>query len=172
MIYKLRVEPGFPLPNMVKQATNRAICTTGAPFCILAQPPRTTAAYAYALPGLPHACVAACSHGHRLSVTPQLSSPCATLVWHCWSHDCDMRRSMRLRTPSSACAHVCAGSQSLLRMRLSRARCSPALGELKSYTENPKTLARLRGANGKAGVSRQQLHEQLLEACLSSAHIM
>ena len=45
MIYKLRVEPGFPLPNMVKQATNRAICTTGAPFCILAQPPRTTAAY-------------------------------------------------------------------------------------------------------------------------------
>ena len=83
-----------------------------------------------------------------------------------------MRRSMRLRTPSSACAHACAGSQSLLRMRLSRARCSPALGELKSYTENPKTLARLRGANGKAGVSRQQLHEQLLEACLSSAHIM
>lgn len=75
VIYKLRVEPGFPLPNMVKQATNRAICTT-------------------------------------------------------------------------------------------------ALGELKSYTENPKTLARLRGANGKAGVSRQQLHEQLLEACLSSAHIM
>ena len=45
MIYKLRVEPGFPLPNMVKQATNRAICTTGAPLCILAQPPRTTAAY-------------------------------------------------------------------------------------------------------------------------------
>jgi hypothetical protein len=29
VIYKLRVEPGFPLPKMIKQATNKAICTTG-----------------------------------------------------------------------------------------------------------------------------------------------
>jgi hypothetical protein len=49
---------------------------------------------------------------------------------------------------------------------------SPALGELRSYTENPKTLARLRGADNKSGASGQKLHEQVLEACLSSAHIM
>ena len=27
--YTLRVEPGFPLPMMIKQATNKAICSTG-----------------------------------------------------------------------------------------------------------------------------------------------
>jgi hypothetical protein len=29
VVYKLKVEPGFPLPAMIKQATTRAICSTG-----------------------------------------------------------------------------------------------------------------------------------------------
>jgi hypothetical protein len=42
------------------------------------------------------------------------------------------------------------------------------LGELKSYTENPKTLARLRGASIKSGELREKLRADLLEAVLLS----
>ena len=42
------------------------------------------------------------------------------------------------------------------------------MGQLKSYTENPKTLARLRGVSLKSGALREKLRAELLEAVLLS----
>lgn len=47
-----------------------------------------------------------------------------------------------------------------------------ALGELKSYTENPKTLARLRGDSKASGAARQKLRETTIESSLTAKHLM
>ena len=120
--YKLRVEPGFPLPNMVKQATNKAICSTGVSLVRLSIP--SMSLYV-------HTNVHVFIFGmHEIYLPARYSS-----------------------TPSPSPAHTA------------------ALGELRSYTENPKTLARLRGDSNKSGAGKKKLYEDALEACLTSIHL-
>jgi len=59
----------------------------------------------------------------------------------------------------------------MIKMQTNKVICSTALGELKSYTENPKTLARLRGSSGmRKGAA--ELWAGSLEAALLCKHIM
>jgi len=47
-----------------------------------------------------------------------------------------------------------------------------ALGELKSYTENPKTLARLRGDSKVSSATRQKLWDTAVESSMTAKHLM
>jgi hypothetical protein len=132
---------------MIKQATNKAICSTGMHSWVRRASGRAgrgregTPSRARAVGGSARSRQHAYAHGgHTVDQTLTLArGP----VW------------LGART-----AHGVMGGM------------TAALGELKSYTENPKTLARLRGDSKASGAARQKLLETTIESSLTAKHVM